>query len=389
MPKSSICFLFGSGISVHAGMPSMKELSNELLSGEKIICTQHGAFAPFEANNPQHTIRGMDLRSGIREILPLISALKAEADIHYEGWVSSNYEDWFYLADQLGKGSIEYDNPACSAFREILKPRIERKHPLSGHTRTIDQLADQACKYISDWVWLRLSAPPSESVNLDWIIDAVRDSACENEGLFTLNNDLLLEGVFERHGLSYTVGFEKEVAGSPMRHWDEDAIASKSQKTIIAKLHGSVDWRENNNLGEFLRNDQRKMAAFRKGPSDQAPEDSRLMMLIGRHNKLFQYSSYVYDALQFAFHRALKASKTLVVCGYGWGDKGINTKILNWRFAHPRKLVVIRPDHPFPEGARTAITQGFVNWQEDERFVHVPARAEEVNWAALKTQVAL
>lgn len=387
MSKRSLCFLFGSGISIHAEMPGTRVFSDQILSGDNIIRDQHNTYTRFDPLIPSHTIYGMDLRAGVREILPLISALKAEADVHYQGSVSSNYEDWFYLADQLGRGSDDYDNPACWAFRESLRPRVERRHALSSHVKRIEDLADEACQYISDLILAGLSAPPKK-VSLDWIIDAVRDQSVDGQGLFTLNHDLVLETLFESHGEPYTVGFDKQVAGSTMLHWDEDSLVQKSGKTVIAKLHGSVDWREKNNLGEFLRDDQRTMAAFRRRPEDQAPEGSRPMMLIGRHNKLYHYSSYVYDVLQFCLHQALKASDFLVVCGYGWGDKGVNSKILNWRFSGSNTLVIIRPDEPFPETSRQAVLQGMANWRENKRIVHISARAEDMTWERLRAELA-
>jgi hypothetical protein len=386
MSKSSICFLFGSGISIHAEMPGTRDFSDLILSGDNVIRDQHKTYTPFDPLNPSHTIRGMDLRSGVREILPLISALKAEADVHYQGSVSSNYEDWFYLADQLGRGSDDYDNPACWAFRESLRPRVERRHALSPHVKRIEVLADEACQYIADLVLQGLSTPPKK-VALDWIINAVRDDGVDAQGLFTLNHDLVLETLFEKHQEPYTVGFEKAVPDSTMLHWDEDSLLQKSEKTVIAKLHGSVDWREKNNLGEFLRDDQRTMTAFRRRPKDQAKEGSTPMMLIGRHNKLYHYSSYVYDVLQFCFHQALKASDVLVVCGYGWGDKGVNSKILNWRFSGSNTLVVIRPDEPFPETSRLAVLQGMANWKDNKRIVHISARAEDMTWDRLKAEL--
>jgi hypothetical protein len=81
-------------------------------------------------------------------------------------------------------------------------------------------------------------------------------------------------------------------------------------------------------------------------------------------------------------------SDVLVVCGYGWGDKGVNSKILNWRFLGANTLVIIRPDEPFPETSRMAVFQGFANWREDKRIVHISARAEEMTWERLKAELA-
>jgi len=52
----------------------------------------------------------------------------------------------------------------------------------------------------------------------------------------------------------------------------------------------------------------------------------------------------------FEVRRRLKTHHTLICCGYGWGDKGINNRVNQWvRRDKKNKLVLL---HKFPEELR-------------------------------------
>jgi len=70
-------------------------------------------------------------------------------------------------------------------------------------------------------------------------------------------------------------------------------------------------------------------------------------ILAGTFNKILDYNSEVFIELHHRFHRALQDCKTLVVCGYGFGDKGVNTRIAEWRHKPwIPKLLIIDPAAP-------------------------------------------
>ena len=64
----------------------------------------------------------------------------------------------------------------------------------------------------------------------------------------------------------------------------------------------------------------------------------------------------------------LNAADQLAICGYSFGDKGINTVILEWFYAKPdrRRLLLIHPAHKeLIKNARGAIRN---RWKEDLLF---------------------
>jgi len=73
--------------------------------------------------------------------------------------------------------------------------------------------------------------------------------------------------------------------------------------------------------------------------------------VIGNHNKIQEYTSYFYSHLYCAFHAALERSDKLVVCGYGFCDKGVNTRMVEWRHQGGKKVVVVHenPDRLFSD----------------------------------------
>src|SRR2546426_2997701 len=70
-------------------------------------------------------------------------------------------------------------------------------------------------------------------------------------------------------------------------------------------------------------------------------------LLAGTFNKILDYNSEIFLEIHHRFHRALQDCRTLVVCGCGFGDKGVNTRIAEWRHrSSGHKLLIIDPAEP-------------------------------------------
>lgn len=70
----------------------------------------------------------------------------------------------------------------------------------------------------------------------------------------------------------------------------------------------------------------------------------------------------------------------MVVCGYSFGDKGINTEIIDWIYdKRGRRLVIIHPD---PNGlvanARGAIRKNWPKWKKSGLISIISKRFEDV-----------
>ena len=69
----------------------------------------------------------------------------------------------------------------------------------------------------------------------------------------------------------------------------------------------------------------------------------------------------------------------MVVCGYGFGDKGINTEITAW-YERGRRLVIIHPDpDSLVANARGAIHKIWPEWRRTDSISIIKKRFEEVD----------
>jgi hypothetical protein len=164
----------------------------------------------------------------------------------------------------------------------------------------------------------------------------------------------------------------------------------------LFKLHGSVNW---------FRFQSRSVAGGSEAigiPLDrdiwhtvdvtgqpQVPSDGRPMFLAGTFNKMLQYTAGIYTDLHYRFYQRLQGTKRLVVCGYSFGDKGINTRIVEWlHSAADHKMVIV---HPRPDGlratARGAVSRNWGAWRDAAKLTLVVKGVEDVSWLELETEL--
>ena len=172
------------------------------------------------------------------------------------------------------------------------------------------------------------------------------------------------DGFFgERNGISY---------------WQPGLFSSEKERIMhLIKLHGSVDW-------FWLRRNTDQRVRLAKVPYgtdvsnirhvDGDMEDSidgRSEILIGTFNKLLEYSRPLYFRLTVHFDRILADHDTMLVAGYGFGDKGINTRIIDWlEDLEDRRLIVLHEDPTgLLRGARGAVRNHWEDWTEAKRVV--------------------
>ena len=100
---------------------------------------------------------------------------------------------------------------------------------------------------------------------------------------------------------------------------------------------------------------------------------------------MVHYTDEVFLELHYRFHRVLAESDQIIVCGYSFGDKGVNKRILD-RMSSPRpcRLLVIDPmrKEEFAVKARPAVAERLDRWSKTGRFTHWMDRlgSEKVTW---------
>src|SRR5438128_1653601 len=293
--------------------------------------------------------------------------LKAQANSRYaenpERWV--NYEDLAYLAAQIHDDlAHEYENPALQPF--VRNALIElaglfSDAGLSAATEPLLELAGATVHFVRSTVARLLSIAPSDTTYLHLFAEACRDSAVSEVNLFTLNHDTLIEKFLWNDGIKVVDGLRDASNADGSRRWDSSVFDDPSHERGVKlfKLHGSVDWfrcgprhgvSQERLSTENTDRDGRFVGTY---SATTSPLYERLLLnegpqlLAGTFNKIPDYNSEIFLDLHHRFHRALQDCRSLVVCGYGFGDKGVNTRIAEWRHrSSGHKLLIIDPAEP-------------------------------------------
>jgi len=177
---------------------------------------------------------------------------------------------------------------------------------------------------------------------LNFLKEADDDNDIDSIDIFTLNHDLVIESFLKSQTLNYVDGFDKDDTEKSMKKensWEPETFESDECKIKLYKLHGSIDWR-------IYEQDWKKYLC--KVPLSWSPETGFSLyppLLIGTTNKILNYSTQFYLDIFYNFYKSLQESEILILSGYGFNDKGINSQITNWKTKtgkeEIRKIIVI------------------------------------------------
>ena len=376
--------LLGAGSSVAAGFPSTQDLTELVLSGCGVSRHTDRSYNTGGATPPTEATLLANLT---------VRRLHEKAELYYSAYKDrqTHYEDLFYLARQASDDLAgELENPAVHPFVNELKadmsPLIEaEKAKVPGISiQSFPTLLRETCNYIADVVWCRLCREPASQSHLDVIARACNCNSVNVTSISTLCHDTHVETFLRAKGIALSDGFSEPQAG--VRYWNSDL--SSSGKTPFLKLHGSVDWFRlrplcggdgyDTRIGIPVDGDYYHTKTA-DGKERQWPEPGRPMLLIGTFNKISQYSSGIFLDLRWRFRSTIGEASQMVVCGYGFGDKGINTEITAW-YERGRRLVIIHPDpDSLVANARGAIHKIWPEWRRTGSISIIKKRFEEVD----------
>ena len=74
--------------------------------------------------------------------------------------------------------------------------------------------------------------------------------------------------------------------------------------------------------------------------------DGTPQFLTGVGNKFASYNLGIYAEMMFRFHETLKATNSIVMSGYGWGDRGINTRLIDWLSGQKERRLFLLHERP-------------------------------------------
>lgn len=361
--------LLGAGSSIPAGFPSTQRLTDLVLSGDVVKRHTDGSY--YRSSEGEVPASGAEIL-----VTSMVQRLYDEAERYFDaGGDRPNYEDLFYLAKQASDERGEAENPAIRSFvdklRSDMAPLIAGAQA-DGASNTFFDFLDETCNYVADIVWRSLAREPSGTDHLEILAEGCR--RCQIVGISTLCHDTHVEKFLAERDVPFADGFSKPEAG--VRYWHG---TFPSGTVAFLKLHGSVDWFRlrapvpAGSQGDEGFFHERIGIALHADPDHTRTMDGSLqdnvgirpMLLVGTFNKTSEYARGMFRDVHYRFRTMLREANQLVVCGYGFGDKGINSEVIDWYYAKKgRRFVVI---HPQPSellsNARGAVGNKWNDWK--------------------------
>lgn len=243
----------------------------------------------------------------------------------------------------------------------LVAPHVSGWHPrllelLNDAPTCLAEFIDAVYAKLSDWLSLPSDANVSYLQNLDRLVS--RYGPLE---VFTLNYDLGVETAMQRLGEG---GVHIPVAtGFTVKGWEPESL-DECRGIRLHKLHGSLDWVEDEEIGLCS-------LAF---PTHEAIElvegTHRPLLIFGTDAKLNGREPFL--SLLYRFSHRLAHTDVLVVIGYSFGDQYIND-IIRQRMSNNLSMRLLIID---PCAEKTA--RRFVGEEKNARVVPWQEKAEEV-----------
>jgi len=380
-PAPDLVILLGAGASLAVGMPSVADVTARVMSGEHVVRHTDGNYY-FGDPNP-NIPDGFTPRA-----LVMVRYMASKMALFYfhDDMYQVTYEDIYYGLDQIEQSlSWEYENPLLSPFINALRVDMGPLYP--GREREsrprwrLTELVEEARRYVRDVIWHLLQPTPDDLSGLQVIGDACQHFAGAGLDIFTLNHDTTLEEHLRGRDMKLVDGFGDAVNG--IRYRDIGRFESGKGKLRLFKLHGSVNWFTFTGSAALGIPESWDIwhtmdpAGRRQWPASGRPE-----FLCGTFNKILDYQSPIYSDLHYQFSQSLDAATLLLVVGYGFRDKAINSRLHRWMREGERRMVVVHPDQQsLITSARPLMQRCMFEWRRDGRLVFVDKHAQDCSWS--------
>jgi hypothetical protein len=387
--------LFGAGTSLPAGMPTTDSITKTILAENSEVWGR-GVQCKVNRDILNHLNTKDEL---LPSVLRFIQSLRKVVDCFWFSKLGSltNYEDIYYLAKQIDEcESGEWINPGLDPLMNKLKDELFDDKGVrlykDGDEGQLEMLCEESTKFIADIVWSLIDKPYLRIDHLAFLNDAVADSSISGIDLFTLNYDMVIEHFLESRSILYTDGFDVEIDG--LRPWKGSLYDNLTVPVRLFKLHGSVNWfriltyephRKYQRYGIPVNWTTPFQHRFGDKAVHEIP-DSRPMLLCGTNNKMYRYHTGTFMELHTRFYQSLEDANCVLVCGYSFGDKGVNTRLLEWAAEQADRCILIA--HPEPkrllDSARDNNAGRIFDLWKKGQLDFIPAKIEELKWVNVK-----
>lgn len=374
----NISFLFGSGISIPAGLPSTRDITNEILCNwnEWYKYDSQYRLKATSGQSPEY-FENSQYSDYTRKIAFFLNLINREI-LHYYGFITKidtiqNYEEIYDVVYHIRKAlSRNVDNPLTNRLIHSLVHSIDPISPCNQNKyEELRLLCDESIQYMKNIIYYNLTRKHSCLDYLNIIAELIKNEKIKS--IFTLNHDCLLETFLRKNEIEYYDGFEMP-AKNGVRFWKPD-FQKYNDKLQYLKLHGSINWfnfriddgiiLKTENVGlieEWNSEDEVSITIDQQNYRvDKFPN-----FLTGTNDKYLEYNYGLYLELMYQFHGLLNETNVLIVAGYGFGDNAINLRIIDWMNKNDNKIEIITPDvNATIRNARGAIYARLQEWGDD------------------------
>jgi hypothetical protein len=363
-------FLFGSGISQASGAPTVNQISDALLnqgwhdedesqkssvpivkqiSNALLNQIEHDEFRFSRSpTGTESTGKALLAQKFLRILKSYINPryiLHENRDAHYEDLYAAAMQIFQDETSGIVEPMIHH---SVAEIRYSVRS-LYQDQEAGIYTSKFARLVHSGIRLI-EWGVFHLLLPADKPKGMQ-VLSAVA-KATQQMDIFSLNHDLLIERELEREpGLNrirFTDGFTEE-DGNAIKYnhksWHSDIPVR------LYKLHGSLDWFR---FAGFSDDDDKLQ--FAKVPREFAsdtwingkgknlllqPTNTIPLLLIGTNGKEQLYGAGIIGEIFLEFLVRLREHRTLICCGYGWEDKGINKRLYQWLLNSKENQIVI------------------------------------------------
>jgi hypothetical protein len=294
--KRDILFLLGAGASKDAGLPLAVEITDRIM---------------------------VDIEKRYQSLVPVVRFVHGGICFG-RGCAGKkpddkvNIEDFLIACQEIANRSSSSLYPFVSSWHE----KVSEVGPLpadvdgDGALNAFDFIGRHGKKRLREWLTLADKATAKYFRNLKDFIDAGF-----RLHLFSLNYDdcveLALADALSEINRKWTTGFDS-------KGWKPDLFEPKKKKkfdALLYKLHGSLDWVEDEELGVCSL----KWPMVERG--EEVPDTYDSLLIFATAMKLIPRDPYL--TLLVNFRSELMRCECVVILGYSFGDDHVNTMLLD------------------------------------------------------------
>lgn len=333
MGSKQVAFFFGSGVSRYSDAADVAKITVAVLEGK----WEHDTRGRFRRADGAVSD---DYSARVQAFLRRLAKLLNE---RFSAGRTCNYEDLYAAVRQLEQHKREeIVNPLVADFVQVLANAITDlvesypPHPSNAPNAYTSLLRDASD--LIQWVVFDLLSRVVTPQRMSAISEVAH--ATRRLDIFSLNHDLLIEEELKRTSTRFSDGFEDH--NGDMRVFN---AGWETRSVRLYKLHGSINWyrAELPDFRQYViprKNDIDHLYTW-DGKIINLLDHGQPMFLTGTTVKEQAYGTYLVGDIFCRFRQILTDHRRLIVCGYGWLDREINLRLVQWLGDQPTNQMII------------------------------------------------